>query len=246
MKRTRAGEKKGGGGKAKWQARRAGMPAQRRSFGFAGYQQGRELAHPGQELKAFDVASATLVFDPPAGPPNFATNLNCPVNGAELYQRVGRKTYMKSIHIRGWILNVATSVQDIGRLIIYYDSQPNGAAPAYAALMQDSNAAGASSTLSEINLTNRQRFQILRDIPLLFPAVTNTAGVLTNLAYPETDKQFKIDEFIKLKGLETVFNGTNGGTVADITSGAIGMCAVCQTSNNAWELSFTTRLRYYD
>lgn len=154
---------------------------------------------------------------------------------------------MKSLHLRGWIGNVATGTQDFGRIVVYYDSQPNGAAPAnIATLLQDSNAAAGTSAESEINLINRQRFKILRDHQFLLPSVTNTAGVLTNTAYPESDGQLKVDLFIKLKGLETVFNATNGGTIADITSGAIGMLLVTDTGNNTWEFVWSSRLRYYD
>lgn len=56
------------------------------------YQKGRELSRtPKSELKAFDVSNTQLNLDPTGGPPSFATNLNCPINGPELYQRVGRK-----------------------------------------------------------------------------------------------------------------------------------------------------------
>lgn len=213
------------------------------------YQAGRELhKQPAQELKAFDVTSTSLHFDVIATPPPFSTSINCPINGAELYQRVGRKMYMKSLHLRGFVNNIATSVQDIGRIIVYYDSQPNGVAPTIQQLLQDSTAAALTSALSEINLQNRQRFKILRDMPVLLPACTNNAGVLTNLAYPQTsrDNKFHINEFIPLNGLEVVFNGTNGGTVADITSGAIGIVCPCDFNAAAWSFIFTTRLRYYD
>jgi len=186
------------------------------------YQKGRELTKPTQELKAFDVAENALDFVPTTGPPAFATTLNACVNGAELYQRVGRKIYMKSLHIRGYIKSIATGIQDQLRIIVYYDSQANGAAPTIGALLQDSNAAAGTSAQSEINLVNRQRFSILRDFHVLVPAQTFTAGVLTNTAYPDTTGKLDIDMFIKLKGLETIYNGTNGGTVADITSGALG------------------------
>jgi len=68
---------------------------------------------PKQELKAFDVAN-TNVLSSNAGT---FTLLNAVVNGAELYQRVGRKLYMKSLHIRGLISNAATVTQDMMRII---------------------------------------------------------------------------------------------------------------------------------
>lgn len=216
------------------------------AFGHSNYQLGRQMpVTPKAELKAFDLSSTTNNFT--TGGVNVPA-LNAAVNGAELYQRVGRKCYGKSIRLRGLISNIATAVQDVLRIIIYFDSQPNAAAPAsLAALLQDSNAAGTTNALSEINLTNRQRFQILRDKSMATPSVTNTAGVLTNAFYPETEGGFfAIDHFIKIKGLESVYNGTNGGTIADITSGAIGFYLVSLNNNNSWSLTWTSRYRFYD
>lgn len=208
------------------------------------YQKGRELTRaPKQELKAFDVANTVSVF---AAGGTF-TVLNACVNGAELYQRVGRKIYMKSLHVRGFITNAATDVQDMLRVIVFYDSQPNAAGPAaLATLIQDSNAAAGTSVSSEINLINRQRFKILRDFQIMVPAITNTAGVLTNVGFfDQKQESFSVDFFVKLKGLESVFNAVNGGTAADISSGALWIVTFCASSTD-WSLNFGTRLRYYD
>lgn len=209
------------------------------------YQKGRETLKSQKELKAFDLAQTNLVLETPANPPNFVL-LNACVNGAELYQRVGRKIYMKSIHIRGFLQCISTSGQDMARIIVFYDAQPNAAAPTIAALLQDSNAAAATTFLSEINLNNRQRFKILRDHQVLLPSSTLTGAVQTNTSYPETDGKLQIDFFIKLKGLEAVYNATNGGTIADITSGSIYIVAMDGVDLSDWELTFTSRLRYYD
>lgn len=212
------------------------------------YQAGRELARPTmREKKAFDVALTNLNFNVPATPPVFQV-LNACINGAELYQRVGRKIYMKSIHIRGFIQPIATSISDIGRLIIFYDAQPNAAAPLIATLLQDSTAAAATSSLSEINLINRARFKILRDYQVLLPSQTDTAGVITNLANfdPIGPNTLNVNFFIPLKGLETEYNGVNGGTIADISSGAIFITAVSQNATSEYEFTYTCRMRYYD
>lgn len=212
-----------------------------------GYQQGRSMSmQPKQELKAFDVTSTTTNVDVVAAPPNFETNLNCPVNGAELYQRVGRKIYMKSLHLKGWLQIAGTALQDFVRIVVYYDSQPNGAPPTFAQLFQDSNVGAASTFQSEINLVNRERFQIIRNIEVLTPSSTYTAGVLTNTAYPETNGRLRVNEFIPLKGLETIFNATNGGTVADISSGALGFVVFSAENSNAVTFQWNSRLRYYD
>lgn len=206
------------------------------------YQLGRELARPPMEVHAFDIANTQSTF---AVAGSF-TVLNAMTNGAELYQRIGRKVYMKSIHLRGWTVNNGTVLADYARLLVVYDAQPNAALPALAAVLQDSNAGAATSVVSEINLTNRARFKILRDHPIMFPPVTFTAGVLTNGPnYMETDKgRFNIDMFIKLRGLEAEYNAVNGGTVADITSGSIFLLLV-DAIGGVWNFNWSSRLRYY-
>lgn len=209
------------------------------------YQKGRELTvQPKQELKAFDVAFSQTNF---AQAGNFVA-LNTPVNGAELYQRVGRKIYMKSLQIRGFIQSSATSTNDLARMIVFFDAQPNTAGPAnLATLLQDSNAAAGQTAISEINLTNRQRFKILRDKQFYLPSLTNTAGVLTNVGPQDQVMQaLQFNEFIKLKGLETIYNGTNGGTVADITSGSLYVVFLSLNNTNQWSAAWGSRLRYYD
>lgn len=208
------------------------------------YQRGREMSKGiGRELKAFDLALSQSAFTT-AG---VFTLLNVPVNGAEIYQRVGRKIYMKSLHLRGAVVSLATSIQqDLVRIIVFYDSQPNAAASNLATLLQDSNAAAATSGTSGINLNNRERFKIIRDIQLSLPSITDTGGVITNVSQFDQANKFSINEFIKLKGLETMFNATNGGTIADVTSGSLYLLTVSTLDTSKWQLEFQTRLRYYD
>lgn len=210
------------------------------------YQKGREMSKvPKSELKAFDIALRANICATVAGPPTFDI-LNAVVNGAELYQRVGRKTYMKSLHIRGMIEPNGIAVQQAGRIVVIYDSQPNAAAPLTAAVLQDSNAAAATTWASGINLTNRQRFKILRDYQVYLGSSTNVGGQAELIPDP-IKNSLNVDLFIKLKGLETVYNAVNGGTIADITSGAIFLFFVGgPTADGAWQLNYTSRLRYYD
>jgi len=152
---------------------------------------------------------------------------------------------MKSVHIKGSIqATAANATQGSLRLLLIYDSSPNGAAPNIAALLQDSNAAGATTWNSQLNLTNRERFKIIRDLQTWSDGA-NTAGFPTSVKDPH--KSTVVDMFVKLKGLETVYNGTNGGTISDITSGALFLVAVCDNQvANECELDYTSRLRYYD
>lgn len=207
------------------------------------YQAGRELPKaPKSELKAYDLAHTVLAITNVAGPPNFFC-MNAMVNGAELYQRVGRKVYNKSLHIRGRFEPSGGSTDDYARLLVIYDSQPNGAFPTIQTLLQDSNAAAATTVDSGINLANRQRFKVLRDYPVLL-GVAGAAANTTIIPDPILHS-YNVDMFIKLKGLESVYNATNGGTVADIMSGVIFIVAL-SGGNQPWDFYFTSCLRYYD
>lgn len=208
------------------------------------YQKGRELnKQPKMELKAFDIAANTQNFKIIAGA-TFQV-LNAMVNGAEMYNRVGRKIYMKSLHIRGQVVSIAaTPTTNFGRIIVFYDSQSNIANPTMAGLLQDSNVGAATSAYSEINLTNRQRFKILRDVQFILPL---GGGAATPTVIADTCKQsLNVDMFIPLKGLEAIYNGTNGGTIADITSGSIIITCTTDANTDTNAFTFTSRLRYYD
>lgn len=209
------------------------------------YQRGRETLKSQKELKAFDVAGISETFVTPAAAINYVV-FNTMVNGAELYQRVGRKIYMKSLHLRGNIFNTATAAQDNGRIIVFYDSQPNAAILGIGDLIKDSNAAAATTGFSHLNLNNRERFKILRDFNITLPSVTLAMAVQTNVGQYDQDNNFTINMHIKLKGLEAIFNATNGGTIADITSGALIAVFVSNNQSNTWTFEGNSRLRYYD
>jgi len=206
----------------------------------------RRYAHriPRPELKAFDSSYQNTGFLTAGS----TATINLPVAGTELYNRVGRHTYNKTLLFRGIINNTATAVQDTARIVIYYDRQPNGASAPLAAVLQDSNPASATSAYSNINLTNRDRFTILADIQLDLPAVVNTGGVLTNgpVMQDPIRQTFNIKQFIKLKNVDTTYNTANAGNVGDITTGAINILFVSNSNSNQWACGWTTRLRYYD
>jgi len=62
-----------------------------------------------------------------------------------MFNRVGRKTYAKSIRIRGKLYPTGAAAEGAGRIIVYFDAQPNAAAPTIQALLQDSNTAAATT-----------------------------------------------------------------------------------------------------
>lgn len=196
-----------------------------------------------QELLALDLAFVNSDFTI-AG---VVTLLNPVVNGTDTFNRYGRKIYMKSVHVRGCIQNAATSVQDELRLMIIYDRQPNGVLATSANILQDSTVGAATTSLSHLNLNNRDRFLVLRDMVIQGPACTNTAGVLTNYTIPDPVRNsLNVNMFIKLNTLETVYNGGNAGTSADQSTGSLLMLTMSAAASAKWTFAFQSRLRFTD
>lgn len=201
------------------------------------------------ERKAYDVASAaTAVSDAGA----FAC-ICIPQVGADMNQRVGRKIVMSSYQIRGEIRTTlsgsATNAPTVGvsqsftsRMIIVIDNQPNGALPATTDLLNAANVA------SPLNLNNRDRFRVLTDKmwftdPYMY-STTATQSVAS------ASRQGHVIKIFKKCQLETIFNAVNGGTIADINSGALLVFFIsnAQSASPADGLSaiISTRVRYLD
>jgi len=201
------------------------------------------------EVKAVDTLPAVFGFTrPPAG--GSVQLLNGVQTGAAFYNRIGSKIEMKSLHIRGDIYYALTSIQDVVRILVVYDRQPNGATPPLTTILQDRDQSGNISQdgVCEINLDFRERFQIVRDIEVFVPSATVTAGVLTNGPQQVNDtKCFNINEFIKLRGLVTHYGSTaNPCTIANINTGALFVYFVGATQDSTVGFRGGFRLRYND
>lgn len=205
----------------------------------------------GTEIKAIDIAETSYPFTVIAGPPPMVL-LNGVQVGSGFFNRVGSRIEMKNVHIRGVLVNSATAVQGYLRLLVVYDRQPNGAALQITDILQsrDQTGAAATTTKSEINLDQRDRYVILRDKQWYAPSVSNAAGVLTNgPTYPagNSENTWEINEFIKLKGLATHYkSSSNPTTVADINTGALYMMYLASAASTQYAAVTGVRLRYLD
>lgn len=208
------------------------------------------FAQRGREVKAIDIASAAYPFRVPATATSIML-VNGVQTGAAFYNRVGSRIEMKNLHIRGLVRYAATSVVGTARMLVVYDRQPVGALPTVADILQTRDQTGAATNTgsSEINLDNRDRFQIVRDMEFYTPPCTNTAGVLTNgPQFPgQDDQQWDVNEFIKLKELTCHYKSTsNPCTIADIATGALYVLFTTTGTDSAVEFAGSMRLRYND
>jgi len=172
-----------------------------------------------------------------------------PIEGSGPDDRTGRNIRMNSLEVRGFIhldaTNAAGRAQTLARIMLIYDRQPNGAAPAITDVLQDST--GATSTFVGLNLNNKDRFIVLRDRQVLLPQL-GVAGVppgtVTNANELNLDKTYNIHEYIKLSGLEQTFKAS-AGAVADLSTGGLFIAALIGVTDG-WRIEYASRLRYYD
>ena len=170
--------------------------------------------------------------------------------GAGISQRIGNRIALKSLRVRMSLeVTDQTGTYPQGaRFMVVYDRQPNGVYPAVNQVLANITTANTTTNgnwLSSINPNNFDRYIVLCD--KLFIIGNNVNGPVGTW---QTDKQaFIIDEFIKLKGLETQFkSSTAGSPIADLTTGALYIIGFGDQTegNEAFYMSGQLRLRYYD
>jgi len=155
--------------------------------------------------------------------------LNGIASGDDYNQRDGRRVILDSISIKGdMFYSSATAAHnvDIVRMMLIYDKQTNGAAPAIADVLVNANAD------SHYNVNNLGRFDVLIDKTWSLPQVP--AATASAVTFPK----IKLGRSIK-RG--TQYSGT-GSSVASIASGGlylilIGSQAFSGTNNSIIELS---------
>lgn len=216
----------------------AGMPPlATRGFGSQNFVANRER-------KFFDINTATYQVNTTGS----FTLLHIPTLGSDFTNRIGRKTMLKSLYIRGYLnleaaanpsTPVAVAAQQL-RLIIFCDNQPNGAAPAVTDLLKE------ALPSSQLNANNRDRFKIIKDKTYVFdPFLVSTTASQAIATNSRTIADIKI---YKKLAVETIFNGTNGGTIGDINSGAVYMFWIGSFAAGAGDSNaiVSTRVRFDD
>lgn len=197
-----------------------------------------------EELKVFDVAATTVQVNTTGA----FTLLAIPVLGSDFNNRIGRKVVLKSVYVRGFVCTEAANgvtTTDNGvqmaRMILFEDKQPNGAVPVTADLLV------GATPVSHLNMNNRDRFRVLADKQFVFDPyhVSNTA----TQSFASSCNQIKGVKKFKKINIETIFNATNGGSIADINSGALYMFwigSIAAGTNTDANAVVTTRVRYVD
>lgn len=214
------------------------------------------------ELKFVDILTTNNIISTTAT----FTLINGLVSGATETNRIGRKIMMKSLHFTGRLIPSGNQAaanppgMEYLRMIIVYDRQPNAAVFATADVLQstDQAATTATTSLDHFNMSNAERFKIVRDLRISIQQRPMDATLEYNVArigqqtFPGCTKDsFGVpcyEQFIKLNGLETHYNNGSAGTVADITSGSLYVFTLgnVAVANACYSIQWTARLRYWD
>lgn len=202
----------------------------------------RPFTTTNQELKVQDTAPATYQINTTGS----ITLLAIPITGADYNARIGRKIKLKSIYIRGFGFQESVSTTIIStpnqcRFMLVYDLQPNGAAPSITDILNT-----ADST-AQLNLNNRDRFRIISDRIFMLDALSYNNTATQSAALGSGRSSFNLRHYQRLN-LEMIFNGVNGGTVADIASGALYMVWIGSRNSGTIDGNFygSARVRYSD
>lgn len=216
-----------------------------------------------KELKGVDIANISAqmgVFLATYTTNGAACVLNCVQPGSGSWNRVGRRILMKSVRIRGTLEALLDNNNDPAnnttrgmtiRMVVVYDKQPSsGAVPTWNTIFGHTDQSGTenASLMDGLRYDNTGRFTVIRDKqfsinPMGIESVpAGNAGVIQTRSF---------DEYIPLKGLETIYSGqSNPCTIADISSGALYLfCRYsADTANSAANFMNQTcaRLRFYD
>lgn len=198
---------------------------------------GLPLRSTGAEKKVFDVV-------PGAAQINTTGYVQCiciPTLGTDYTNRIGRKITLKSVYIRGYVRTeisgapaAKTVASQQARFMLVYDDQPNGALPAVTDILN------TIDTASQLNLNNRDRFRVLKDKCWSFDPYLQSASASAQIFNVRIYKKLNVD---------VTFNATNGGTIADIQTGALLTVFVGSNiagTNEDANAYFSSRVRFLD
>jgi hypothetical protein len=181
-------------------------------------------------------------------------NLATIQQGPNIAQRIGNKIGLKSLRLRFDIGPIGRNVpqESSARMMVVYDRNPNGSYPLISQMLAASRQDGttnAGTMWSSVNCNLLDRFVVLMDEFLILPAFHGAGINSTQVIGPTTQDGFRIDKYIKLKGLETVFNNTsNPLTIANVQIGALYLVSWgnVAAAASAWSWVGETRLRFQD
>lgn len=174
-----------------------------------------------------------------------------PIVGAALNNRVGRQIKIHKIRVRGTIACGAQAGQttadsaSVIRILLVQDMQTNIAQMTGAQLLRDAGAAD-TTIFSMQNPDNFGRFKVLKD-KIFNLQDPNMAGEVAAANVIVAGKKLNFKFFVNFKQPVLVhFNGTNGGTVADIIDNSFHIVCGTDSTGIGPIISYYARTSYRD
>lgn len=198
-------------------------------------------------LKAIDLADVGYTIT--STPVN--TLLNPIAEGVSVWQRLGRKYHIKQVCFKYRLEKVVTTATngDIGRILIVYDRQSNGAAPAIADVVNGRISAGTATGVPSMDYQNRDnldRFRILYDKVLVLPNDTLTGALVTGSG-GDREKVMVHNVKINLKGAGLAVRCSDTpGTIAALAEGSLHLITLGNVATPGYRIVGTTRVLYSD
>lgn len=148
------------------------------------------------------------------------TLLYIPTVGTGATNRLGDKTVIESIRWNFTLFPGGSQQKSVGvRIIMYLDTQPNGASPSAEILT-------SVSTFAHPNPDYRYRYKILRDWYIQCAA---TITPMNGFPPATNDNAALIQRGLMRCAIDTQFTGTTGA-IADIATGAVGVMILSDTT----------------
>lgn len=220
-----------------------------------------------EPMKTLDVKFAGVLAIPYAVDSNTPANMNidttgcyqnltCIQQGVGVSQRIGNKVKLHGLKYRFEIDATSVVYGNVNylRLLFLYDRQPgyNATSTSYYwpvnQILQDSrqdNTQVAGVYDSNLSSSLIERFVNLSDRVVALPPYENVGEVIG----PTAMQTFVYEGYIKLRGMETVYNSTSTpATIANVSTGALVMLAIGDVAAAAapWSLTGICRLRFQD
>lgn len=155
--------------------------------------------------------------------------LNGLTKGNGSSNRIGRSIKIMSLEL-SFILskNISDTNQEFVRVALLLDKEPNGATPSFLDVWESNT----NYICTPRNLDNRKRFVIMKDYVLPLPVSGGTQ------AYYKT--------LYKKMEMHTIYDNSDAGTIADISSNALYLVFVSDSSTDNPSITYYNRLRYID
>lgn len=156
--------------------------------------------------------------------------LNGCVAGADIGNRIGRQMELRSIQLQCInSVTASTGVDQVHRVLLVYDRQSNGGAPAF------NDVLNGATIVDFRNLANRKRFKILMDKKIQLSASSESGSR-------------EVWQYYRKLRHPVQYNGGSAGTIADIQTGSLYIMMIGQEAPGATagDMKYVTRVRFTD